>query len=591
MVEHITQEFLTMIKCPNPNVKRLNYLLVMPRIAESPDIMYVMPYGFCLVTASLKASGRNVFTLNLNYKEDPYMLLRKTIIENDIDIVATGGLSGQFSRLKAIVDTAKSVSPSIITMVGGGIITADPAAAMKALEADYGMIGEGEITINELAYALENGEDVHNVAGIVLPDGFITKKRPEILDLDILPFPDYEGLELELVLRDTLYTQSWFEKSAVGIALSRSCPYNCTFCFHSSGKRYRKRSLDNVFSEIKWIINKWGVKYLIINDELFVSNKSYLVEFCNRIKYYHINYWIQTRVDTITKEILLLLKESGCSVVSYGVESADNRILKSMQKNITVEQIERAFDLALEVGIPAYGNIILGDLEETQETIQNSLYWWRAHPKYHIYLIYILTFPGTYLYQVACERGLIKDRVQYLVENKTQINLTKMSDQEYWDTVRKVELFQLLCLSNVEIEWDHIDAQINILAENLEKIGDRKIAIWPALFSTISLLSTISRKFIDAENVYFINSAPGDTRLQGIEQFGKNVFEPDILEKEGIDTVLFAFTQRGGSERVYQRILTAIREQHPGVKYVVNLPELLNTKFTIFDSLLGAVNP
>ena len=144
---NVTEEFLSMIKLPEPTGKKLNYLIVMPKQAEKP-FQYVFPTGMGIVAASLKASGRSVFTLNLTYKENPMEVLKQTIIKEKIDVVMTGGLSGQYSLLKEIIDTVKSICPDIITAVGGGIITAEPEVAMQALEcADYGMIGEGEITI------------------------------------------------------------------------------------------------------------------------------------------------------------------------------------------------------------------------------------------------------------------------------------------------------------------------------------------------------------------------------------------------------------------------------------------------------------
>ena len=133
MIEHITQEFLDLIKLPNETGARLNYLMVMPRIVTRRDMTYQLPYGFCMVSAALKASGRNVFTLNLNYKEDIGALLAQMIRAHSIDVVATGGLSGQFSLIKEITDAAKRIKPDIITMVGGGIITAEPMAALEAL--------------------------------------------------------------------------------------------------------------------------------------------------------------------------------------------------------------------------------------------------------------------------------------------------------------------------------------------------------------------------------------------------------------------------------------------------------------------------
>lgn len=99
MIENITQQFLNLIKLPKLSCKHLNYLIVMPNQADMRS-QYYFPIGMGIVSSSLKASGRTVFTLNLTYKKNPQSLLRQTIIENDIDVVLTGGLSGEYAKLR-----------------------------------------------------------------------------------------------------------------------------------------------------------------------------------------------------------------------------------------------------------------------------------------------------------------------------------------------------------------------------------------------------------------------------------------------------------------------------------------------------------
>ncbi|MDR1378057.1 MAG: hypothetical protein LBJ36_03305 [Synergistaceae bacterium] len=100
MPEHITQEFLDIIKLPSPDGKRLNYLIVMPRMVKRNDMSYPFAYGLCIVSSALKASGRNVFMLNLHYKHNYLEHLRNFIIDNSINVVLSGGLSGQYAILK-----------------------------------------------------------------------------------------------------------------------------------------------------------------------------------------------------------------------------------------------------------------------------------------------------------------------------------------------------------------------------------------------------------------------------------------------------------------------------------------------------------
>jgi radical SAM superfamily enzyme YgiQ (UPF0313 family) len=572
--EHITQEFLDIIKLPNPSGKRLNYLLVMPYYVEDTARIYLFPHGIALVLSALKASGRSVFTLNLNYKENPLELLRRTIVENNIDVVATGGLSGNYEALKSVLDCVKSAKANIVTIVGGGIVTADPIIAMQALEtADYGVIGEGEITINELAYALENDLDVSIVAGIVTKFGMITKSRMEIANLDCLPFPDYDGFEFTYLMGEKIYKAgNVLEKSAI-VTASRSCPYNCTFCFHSSGKKYRRRSLDNVFEEIDYIVNKYKPAILYMNDELFFSNHKIIGEFCERIKKYNIPWSCAGRVDTVNREILQIVKDSGCIALSLGIESADNSILKSMRKNIMVEQIETAFTAAYDVGLEAYGNLIFGDLEETRETIVHSLNWWKAHQNWTIYLFWIYTFPGSHLYKTAIERGIITDPVKYLKDNRMQINVSKMADKEYWDMVVNVELFQWLYGAGIDVDIEALDSCV-IIKKLTDLCASGKVAVWPTILTVAEMLNRISPEFVAHPNTFLVNVNPYEERSKGVfEITGKPLLLPQVIKDNQIEAVLYAFPQVKST--ALSEITTMIDGLYPSVKRIVTIKDLL----------------
>jgi len=598
MPENTVQEFLDIIKLPNPDAKWLNYLIVMPRIATRNDRAYLLPYGLCLVSSALKASGRSVFTLNLNYKENPYELLKQTITGNSIDVVLTGGLSGQYPLIKAIVDTAKAANPSVVTCVGGGMITADPIVAMEALEtADYGIVGEGEITVNEFAYALENELDLEQVDGIVhFADGrySITRLRPEISDLDILPFADYDGFEFHMSLRSGVSVSRASDnlENVAFIAVGRSCPYNCTFCFHSSGKKYRKRTIESICREIDWIVSKYKIGCFDILDEMFVYDKDFTKEFTEQMKIRNLDYLARIRVDSASRETLQMFKDSGCRFLCFGIESADNHILKSMRKGITVEQIDQALDWAFEVGLPASGNIILGDLEETPETMVKSLNWWkkRYQKNCNINLKWILTFPGTHLYKVACDRGIITDRVEYLKDCATQINVTKMPDEQYWEAVNKVSVFRVLATAGIDIDFNETGDAAAAIGKNLDSLAkEYRIAVWPTTYVVIEMLEYISPEFVSSSNVFFVNINPseviaeksriGGSSTDNFERSGKKIHKPDeIIVGDKIDLVLYAHDYVY-SGKLYRQIEETIKNRHPGVKRIVKISELIGNKY------------
>jgi anaerobic magnesium-protoporphyrin IX monomethyl ester cyclase len=407
----------------------MNYLLVMPKKLSSIDHFNIFPIGLAYISASLKKGGHHVFTANLDFIEgDTQSILKKLISSQHIDVLCTGGLSRDCDKLKKVIETARKINPDIITVVGGGIISADPEIAMRVLDADIGVIGEGEVTICELARALDNGHNYDHVAGLIYKDGnnaiIKTLPRKEIADIDSIPFPDFDGFN---------YAE-WVRTSGGGgtVLSDRSCPFHCTFCFHPTGEKYRQRSLENIFQEIDYQIHHYGVNTIGLTSELFSTTRQRVVDFCHRIKEYKIPWSCCLRVCDVDAEMLHLMKKSGCVNVVFGLESADNSVLKSMRKAITVEQIERALSLTYEASLMIEAGFIFGDINETKESVENTLNFWRKHNKMHyLNLTMIYVFPGSHLYKYACSVGIIKDREKFLRDGCPLINVSKLTDIEY----------------------------------------------------------------------------------------------------------------------------------------------------------------
>lgn len=599
----------------------MNYLFVMPSSTKIKNQAYVFPIGIAYVTASLKASGRNVVTLNLNYKDETVEeIIKRYILEYNIDVIAVGGLTAQYWAMKEIIDCAKKVKPDIVAWVGGGIITSDPIAAMEAFEnADCGMVGEGEITVCELADAVENGSDLSMVNGIVYKrngEWVENPRRAEIQDLDNLPYPDYEGFEFgEVINKEPTDMFAIAGGHFACVSFGRSCPFNCTFCFHPSGTKYRKRSLDSAFAEIDWLLERYDIRNIYVTDELFSQNMDYVRDFCKRIKERKLGFMVQLRVDFITEELVKLLKESGCISALLGLESADNAVLKSMRKHITIEQIERALKILYDAGLNSQGTFIFGDLEETKDSALRTITWWREHPQYLIKLAFITVYPGSHLYKVACERGIIKDKVQFIKDGCPYINVSKMTDEEYSELTEMVNSLYSPSsdvLKKVKIEYtgsgkitlhgecpecnklnhwknqdpfrpeDYIYCQycnraMNIIPadyidDTAEKailqMSDSKVAIWPVKNSVKVMIESMPSLLRD--NIYFIDSS---RFKQGTMLEGKEIFGPEIIDREKIDTVILSITTPTVLE-----IIDEIQKKHPTVKHILYAGDLLKEK-------------
>lgn len=603
-------------------MKKLNYLLVMPRFVESLKEGYNFPLGIAYISSVLKAEGFNVFNLNLNHLDGEIeTIINQEISAHKIDVVLTGGLSYQFINLKNIIDAVKNNHPSLKIIMGGGIITGDPHVAMEALQdVDFGVVGEGEITIVELAKALENGTDFDDIDGIIFKkdsDYFLTKPRKEIMDLDAIPLPDYEGFELDKYLQlPPMSINNVLKNRSFYMAGSRSCPYQCTFCFHTVGKIYRQRSIENVLEEVRFLKEKYNVEHIRMSDELFARDKERIKVFSDALKELGITWSASFRVDDVDEKLIEIIKSGTCRSMDFGIESADNNILKSMKKKITIEQTEKALSMAYKSGIPMAGIFIFGDIEETMESAQKTLDWWKNHKEYNIGLNFISTYPGTFIYKYALENGIIKDPVQFLKDGCPQVNISKLSDEELRllaKNVLELTLDEGLKIKNPKLveystqgrmtiegecpKCNHLnlwknakpfvggnwvtcakcsqryvahatdDMQRNLIQNIEQKLKEnKKIGIWGITAHTIKMFD--EEEIFKNENIIFMDNASVKKLLY---LNSKQVFDPEILADGDIETVIFFYPNS------YENIYSQVKERYPQVKNFINVLDCLTT--------------
>jgi radical SAM superfamily enzyme YgiQ (UPF0313 family) len=434
-------------------------LLIIPKIVPRGND-YTFPVGAAYVAAALKAAGFMVDCLNLSHHDEslPAVIQKKGLNLSQYILCGTAGLSPQFAQVENIVSTVRRLNPALPVMVGGGLVSSLPEVSVNELKADFGVLGEGEITAVELARTLSGQTHqigvggrvipaghthVRNVAGLVVRDRnngavFRTAERPPIEDLDSVPFPDLDAFDFGEMLSWQLPTSSLFtyyfdNPRLAPLIASRSCPFNCTFCYHPLGRKYRQRSLENIFQEVDVLIAKYQINILMVYDELFAlkSDMARTVKFCEGMKQRNLKWIVQLRVDSISPSLLALFKDCGCIMISYGIESGSDTILKSMQKHTTVAQVEKALYLSKRAGIGVTGTVLFGDANETPDTFWESFTWWLNMRQHKIALTPIYILPGSQLYNVAKARGIIKNEAQYLKVPYPIINNTLMSHEQY----------------------------------------------------------------------------------------------------------------------------------------------------------------
>lgn len=416
----------------------MKFLFVVP--AEN-TYLGAAPFGIGIVATVAKQAGLDVEMLigKTDENQDVFHQVMIDKIRNDnIDCIAIGGGATNYLTIKKIIGLAND--EGCITVLGGAIVDPYPELIAENIGATYIVIGEGEITFRELAFALINGSDVSQVNGLIYFDGSImvkTSQRHFIENLDTLPFVDDEltGIGESIKITKTLLLLG-----------SRSCPFSCTFCYHLKGQTYRYRSLDSLLAELDYYTRKYGDCFTTLKllDEMINADKDRILEFCRRVKPYNLKLWLQTRLDMVDEEILLACKDAGCVTMAYGIESVNDKVLKSMRKNTTKEMIYDVLALTLKCGIQVWGNLIVGDIEDDESTIAESISYHRKNAGiYDVFNIWpIRVYPGSYLYKYAIKNGIISNEITFLEAGCPFVNVSRLSDDAYALMVKQINLEQ-----------------------------------------------------------------------------------------------------------------------------------------------------
>lgn len=289
-------------------------------------------------------------------------------------------------------------------VVGGQHSTQFPQETFCDIKPDALILGEAENVFPNLVKSLYSTglQMIHDINGIVCKDNFKTSKYSErcrIQNLDELEFPARHLLANDnVLLNDRIYKQS---VKSVSIITSRGCPHSCKFCGNVY-KGFFHRSAKNVELEIQDILEKYPeTGGLVFLDENLLFNKKHVKGICNILKKYEVKWTCNARIDGYTVDIVKDLKSSGCLEVKYGIESGSQRILDSMDKKITLEQISETLKGTHESGINTKCFILFGypgdDIESANETIK----FLNNHKRYidRINLFSFAPLPGSPIYR------------------------------------------------------------------------------------------------------------------------------------------------------------------------------------------------
>ncbi|MCD6504415.1 radical SAM protein [Candidatus Bathyarchaeota archaeon] len=429
-------------------------LLVQPPLPKpigeyTSSIILCPPLGLGYIASKLILDGFKVEIIDMAALDLSLNRLKREVEQREPKIVGITAETLTYKNALKAAKLVKEVDSRILTVLGGPHVTFLAEKALTNSQVDVVVRREGEITMSEVARRFLRGNgNLENIEGITYrKDGHIISnpERPLIEDLDSLPFPARELFPLDRYrVPGTLIT-------------SRGCPSKCIFCSAGAmyGGRYRVRSPESVASEVHHMIEKFNFDKFFIADDTFTVFRDRTRKICRSISDLNVQWFCESRVNTVNKEILKEMAESGCRVIQYGVESGSQKILNSIRKGITVEQVRKAVKWSVEVGIIPVCSFMVPHPEDTLETIEETRKFMEELKSLGALVVISLTtpFPGTYLYDHAKELGLkfiLEDTDRYDMATPvfTTKNLTLEQIEKAFDDLISLcmtqESFQLL---------------------------------------------------------------------------------------------------------------------------------------------------
>ncbi|MDP3732706.1 MAG: radical SAM protein [Candidatus Omnitrophota bacterium] len=398
--------YLAALVRKNTNWEAIVYNADFSPHSESQEVSYLAGAGFDNYLNSLKEPSMPIWGE-----------VKRAIRQYKPTVVGISAKSQNFTSACIVAKLAKEVDEGIMVIIGGPHPSMVGSETLKCSTIDFGVKGEGEITIVELLNAIDSGDSFDSIKGLIYRKNDLIIENPLrefIKDLDSLPFPYAHAEE---VLKDF----DKYPKAAFGyIFATRGCPYNCFFCGSRNiwSRQVRFRSPENVAEEIK-ALQREGIRLFYFVDDNFGVNKQYINDLCKALIEHcpGIKWNCEFHVKLVDEESISLMKQAGCFLIQIGIESGNNEILKKMRKNITIEEAYAAARTIKKYGIQLQAFFIIGFPQETEATLNDTV---RAMKKikcdvltYSIFTPY----PGTEAFEFCKNTGLIEENYDVSLYN------------------------------------------------------------------------------------------------------------------------------------------------------------------------------
>ena len=375
------------------------------------------PLGLGYLGAVLKRAGHTVLFLDPETQGLSTDAVKKALREFSPQLAGVSCATPSFPSARKLAGLVREAVPGCPTIVGGVHASAFPRQVLEeAPEFDMACSGEGEYLMLDLVNALSSSPTYHlplttlnSIAGLTWRNnGTIVQNptRPWITDMDSIPFPAREMANPDLYRP---HAHNRRGKRATTIISSRGCPFSCVFCAShvALGRQFRAHSPKYVVDEIEFLNKEMGVDQLIFNDDTFTLDAARVRGICDEIlrRGLKVSWFCFARANTVTPELLALMKKAGCFSVGFGVETGDAEILKAIKKNETLDDLRNGVGWANDSGIKTQCFFVFGNPGETAETIEKTIKFAIELKPTLAFFNMMVPYPGTEMFDKHYGQG------------------------------------------------------------------------------------------------------------------------------------------------------------------------------------------
>ncbi len=369
---------------------------------------YLPPLGICYIAAVLEKNGIQVKIIDGLGEKLSIDRICEITRRYDPDYIGITMASIAYHNAVELAKAFKKEIEHVPIIVGGPHVSIFQEKALDSQYFDFGVLGEGEVTFLELIKTISKRDDLGRVKGILYRKNnkvLKTAPRPFINNLDELPFPARHFLPPLQTYKTTAMVYK--RLPVTSMISSRGCPYKCIFCNRIFGRHYRFNSAEYVVEEMEMLAKDYGIKEITFYEDDFTVNRTRVLEICDLIKgkRLDVTWSCLANINSLTPEMLVAMKEAGCWLISIGIESGDEEVLRFIKKNLSLEKVKQITKWADKIGMQMRGYFIIGHPIDTKERIKRTINFAKSLPLHTVNFCLQYLVPGSELYQIAPKYG------------------------------------------------------------------------------------------------------------------------------------------------------------------------------------------